>query len=347
MSQNNFIVSPRLGAFSLAVPKRNLIADMVSPIVPVDARQFTYDHRPIAESFTAPQNRISPLGNIPLLGVSSAQRLAEVFDYGFLHYVSNDRIKTASEQRADRRTRFDPVVAAVERMTEAMDLRREIRVAAMVANPANYSATRTLTSGEQWSNPASDPLTQIMQAKRASLVPLDYLILSGEGYDALRTHPRVVATVKASGAGANEIGKVSKQQLAEALELTDIFVGEGLINANNTFDPDLFRVQGTSVLNRIYGPQAALVHIDAAAGAVQGGRISWSLTAEYEPRQIFTRDDATIGARGALAVKSLETLVELATAPVAGFLFQNVHPDAGSVSINELAAIAGSVYTGV
>lgn len=346
--QSLFTQSARLEALAMGVTNEELINDQIAHTIPVGKREFRYDARPVGEQFTAPDNLIAARGSIPEVGTSATQRVSFVQKYGYWTRVLKEDMEDAADQTRDGFSVYDPMAAGVRRLKEATDLAREARVAMLFNDVSNFWDNQLLGGTNMWDNPASDPILAIERISQRSAVRPNMLVIDQTGFDLLRRHPRIVETYTMSGAGINAVGQVPEQELARILGVDKVLVGKARINSNNVFDPDLRRRLSTTTLNRIWGPQAALIHVNPNVRSTVGDSVTWAANVEYKGLTVYERfvnDEET--AHGETRIKMIEDNRQMTMAPIAGYLFRNIHNVPGVVNVNELTAFAGNIYTGV
>ena len=109
---------------------------------------------------------------------------------------------------------------------------RERRAAAIAFSTTVFSSATTALSGsDQWDNAASDPVS-IAQTARDSIVQAsgetpNVAIMGYEVYKALRQHPAIVEFVSRT---SSNVGIVSNEDIARALDVDTIWVGKVVAN---------------------------------------------------------------------------------------------------------------------
>ena len=155
----------------------------------------------------------------------------EVLDYGLDDVVPNDEIEAYNAMpKPATGGPMSPEQASALYLESLIQLDREVRVAGLIFAAANYAAgqSETLSGNSQWSDYAnSNPLSYIMAALDKPLIRPNVAVLGQLTYTALRQHPKVVQAVNGSGQGA---GTVTRQQLAELLEVQTVLVGSSFVN---------------------------------------------------------------------------------------------------------------------
>ncbi|GKS96945.1 hypothetical protein [Acidovorax sp. SUPP2825] len=126
---------------------------------------------------------------------------------------------------------------AVRRVQNVMALEREKMAADLARDASRYDAANkvTLSGNSQWDNPASDPFTDIMDAKevirsktgeRPNVLEVAPKVLTG-----LRTHPKVLDRMST----ASDRPPATLQQLQALFELQQIVSGEAVYHDGNAF----------------------------------------------------------------------------------------------------------------
>ena len=125
----------------------------------------------------------------------------------------------------------------------------------------------------------------------------------------LRVHPQIVKSVyPLSGEGV-----VTRQQVADLLEIQTILIGSSRVNNA--------RKGQKTALTPTWGKNCALLYLDRAASSQRG--ITWGMTVPYGTAVGGSKPDGNIGLRGGLVVRAGESLKELVTAKDAGYLFKD------------------------
>jgi hypothetical protein len=130
----------------------------------------------------------------------------------------------------------------------------------------------------------------------------------------LNSHPALVNAVR---------GNLTNKGMISEEEFVDLFSGEGLKALHvgrayhNTSKPGQ-----DPTLERAWGNHAAFLHLDPMA-SVQGGGVTFGITAEYGNRVSGRIDDPDIGLEGGVRIRTGERVKELVIAPEVGFLIEN------------------------
>ena len=307
-----FVVDPVLT--SIAIGYRNtanmLIADEVLPRQPVGGEKFKYTEYPIGEAFTVPDNEIGRRGRTQRVEFSGDEKDSSVKDYGLETDIPYSDINEAARMREQGLGNYDPEKHATMSLTDLNILRREVRVASIVQNPANYRANQKIALAgtdkfDDYDN--SKPLEVLKEAIHGTLVFRANLLTMGHKvWQALSSHPHIVNAIRGN---LTDKGIVRREELAALLEVKKILVGEGYLNVAEKGKPvDLQRVWGNSI-------QA--LYIDPAARP-EGG-MTFGMTAEYGNRLAYRYDDRNVGLEGGVVIRQGERVRELVVAPDVGY----------------------------
>jgi len=112
------------------------------------------------------------------------------------------------------------------------------------------------------------------------LVKPNTFVLGRSVWTAVKRHPKVVAAVLGS---ASSSGRVTKEALADVLEIDRIIVGEGWVNTA--------RKGQTANMVRCWGKHAALLYVNPNADTERG--ITFGLTAQWGTRIAAKREDGS------------------------------------------------------
>ncbi|MBQ1766815.1 MAG: major capsid protein [Aquincola sp.] len=309
MAKAPFVVTPQLTAVAVAYRNSTLIADDVLPRVPVDAESFKYLKYPIGDFMTLTETRVGRKSAPNQVEFSGTEVTDSTVDHGLDDAVPQKDIDNAAAMPGMP----DPQAHAAEGLTELIALAREVRTANLLFNAASYGAGNqvTLSGTSQWSDFSnSDPLSTILAAFDAMVMRPTIGVFGQATWTKLRTHPKICKAVFGNNTDA---GVVSRRQVAELLELEDIFVGQGWLN---TAKPG----QAASMA-RVWGKHAAFLHRNKTAGQRRG--TTFGFTAQWGSRVGGTISDPDIGLNGGVRVRVGERVKELITANDLGYYVQN------------------------
>lgn len=319
MAKAPFVVTPELTAVAVAYKNGKMIADEALPRVTVDKEVFKHRVYPVAEGFTVPQTLVGRTGQPNQVQFSGTEVDSSTQDHGLDVPVPNKDQMNAAAQNAQNAAQVgskqtvDPRKRAAMMVTNLIELRREKRAADLVFNPASYAVgnQQTLSGTGQWSDYAnSNPQTAIMNAMDLMIMRGNIGIFGRRTWTAFAQHPKICKAVFGNNTDA---GFVTRQQVAELLELDDILVGEGWINTAAPGQP--------GNLVRVWGNHASFIHRDMMADADYG--VTFGYTAQFGQRVAGEIDDPDIGLYGGVRVRVGESVRELVTAGDLGYYFQN------------------------
>lgn len=316
MAAHPFVIVPSLTAIAVAYPQGKLIADQVLPRVSVDTESFRYLKYGQGDAFMAPDTRVGRKSAPNQIDWASTELTATVEDHALDTPVPNADVEAYERAMAagpGMVSGTDPLGHATVMVTETVQNSREVRAANLVFNAASYGANNkvTLSTTGQWSDYAnSDPLPAIEDRLDSMLVRPNIAVFGRRTFSKLRRHPKVCKAIFGNNTDA---GRVALRQLADELELDEIFVGDGYVNIAKPGQP--------ASMVRCWGNHAAFLVRNKTANTKSG--VTFGYTAQYGPKVAGVILDPDIGMRGGQRVRSGESLKELITADDLGFFFQN------------------------
>jgi hypothetical protein len=311
MPKSPFQYNPTLTAVALAYsnPAYALIADQVLPVVPVATENFEYLAYPKEDAFTVPDTRVGRTSKTNQTEFGSSLVTGSTEDYGLEDPIPNKDITNAQNSGLP----YDPLARSTEYLTNLVRLDREVRVAGKVFTAANYAtgSKATLSGTSQWSDPASDPAAAMLAALDSMTMRGNTLVLGQASWTALRQNVNMVKKVLGS---ASTSGMLTRQQVADALELNAVLVGSSWVNTA--------RKGQAANLARTWGKHAALLFIDPSADNTRG--MTFGITAEFGSMMAGTiMDDPDIGLRGGVRVRVGRSVKELIMGSDLGYFFEN------------------------
>lgn len=311
-----FAVSPTLTAIAIAFrnPAYSLIADIVMPRSQVGSERFKWTYYDIAQGFTVPDTRVGRKGRVNQVEFMGEERDGSTEDHALDAPIPNSDIDEARKLREQGLSAYDPEKVATQYLTDLTILDREIRVADTVQDPNNYAAGNQYditVATDRFDDPDSNPFDVLDTALSAVLGMRPNLLCMGQPvWTKLKKHPRLIKAVKG---GLTDEGAITRQQLAELIEVPQILVGEGRVNIARPGQPmNLTYCWGKSIQGLFINPVAT----------TQMG-MTWGLTAENGSRVAGTIEDKDIGMRGGLRVRVGEAVRELVVAQECGFIIEN------------------------
>lgn len=312
-----FPVDPVLTA--LAIGYRNpayvFIADDVLPRVPVGGEKFKWVEYPLGEGFRAPDNRVGRTGRVNRVEFSGTEQTSEVYDYGLEAPIPISDIDEARRMREQGLGNFDPEQRAITGIEDYNQINREIRVARMIQDPANYPASQklVLSGGDQFSDyDNSDPIGVFKECLESTLVFRPNQVTMGQAtWSKISSHPKLVNAVKGN---LTSEGMITKQQFMDLFELRKLNIGTAYMDAAAYGQAaDVQRVWGTDVLFQFINPNTL----------PEQGSVTHGFTATYGSKIAGSWEDRNVGLGGGKVVRSGERVRELICAPGVSFLLQD------------------------
>jgi hypothetical protein len=301
-----FVVIADLTAVAIAYRNTSLIADEVMPRVPISNQKYRYRVWEKEERYTIPNTRVGRLGvpNRVTAGFTEESGFAE--GYALDDPVPNSDINQNVEG-------YDPLAHAAEYITDLLELDREVRVATLMFDAAQYVTGNkvTLSGTDQWSDQAnSDPIGDIETALTTPLVRPNTLVFGQQSWSTLRKHPDILNAVIKTGA---DKGLARRSEVAELFEVDNVYVGRGHHNTAKKGQ--------TATFSRVWGDSMAAIHLNPTAGVQRGLTFCFSPT--WNNRQAGTIQDPDIGASGGQRVRVIDFVDEKISAPDAGYFIDD------------------------
>lgn len=301
-----FPIDTRLTGISLAYQNRALIADMVLPRVPVGNQSFKWLNWNKAERFTVPNTLVGRKGRPNEVEFGASETPGLTFDYGLDDVIPNDDIASAPQG-------WDPLGQATEGLTDLIALDREVRVAGLVFDPAQYPVGNktALVGANQWSDTTSDPLTSILDYLSTPLMRPNIAVMSQAVWNALRVHPKIVSAVLGN---SGQSGIVGRTAVAQLFELEEILVGEAFVN---TAKPGQ-----TATYNRCWGKHCAFLMRNRLANT-RSSQMTFGYTAQWQGRVAGQMSEPETGLRGSIRVRVGESVNEIICASDVGYFVED------------------------
>lgn len=302
-----FPIHPTYTGIAIAYKNEEMIADQVLPMAtPVNSEKFTWNEYPIAEALTVPDTTIGRRSEANTIEVTATEQTAKVVDYALSDLVPNKDINSAPAG-------YDPQAHATETVTDLMVLRREVRVAGLVFDPAQYPAANKvqLAGAAQFSDAASDPFQVLWDALEVPTMRPNQMTMGQPVWNKLATHPKLIAKLYGE---ASTRGKARLADLAEELEIQKILVGRARVNTAK-------RGQAAA-LSRAWGKHISLTYINPLANNERG--MTFGMTVPFgERRRTRIIPEPKIGLGGSQRVQVEEQLKELIVAASCGYFIQD------------------------
>lgn len=308
LSNQQFTSTPKLIAVAIAYtnPDHVLIADDVLPRVQVGDEDFKYQTYNEAENFTLPDTRVGRRSAPNQVEIEGDDKTSSVEDFGIDVPLDNKTIKQAEKAG------WDPEAKAVGRATNIIRLDREVRVANLVQDAANYHDDHKaiLAGSDQFDHADNEILNLLLTMIDECWMRPNQIVFGNNVWRVIRQDPKIV---KAIHGNSGDSGAISQMQMAELLEIPRILIGSARVNISRP---------GEAVsITRTWGDVVAAQFIDREAD--NNGGITFGFTAEHGEKVAGT-SDVDMGLRGGRLVRSGESVKECIVANRAGFLLEDV-----------------------
>jgi hypothetical protein len=289
------------------------VADLACPVVTTPKPSDKYYTWNSSNAF----QRVMPNTQAAGTGVPEVSPTLSNSSFTTVEYALSAFVPTEIEAAADSPLR--PFQAAVDRIMNALRLEREIRVATLMSNPANYAPANilTLAPGAQWNGGAnSDPVANLQFIMENSFAPITGVVMSRRMRNAFARNPNVQKYFTYKDAGQPI---PSNQQLSALLDLPPLFTAEMKYSSGG----------GTPTF--VWGPDVVLFHHprqnppsdqqdvstaytfrwSGANSSVSDGEYiaGWMVRTYWDPRR---------GARGGKQVVVVHQDAEVATSAIVG-----------------------------
>lgn len=309
-----FTVNPELTAVAVGFKNTedSLIADRVLPRVPT-AETFQWTEYDTAQAYTVPDSKVGRKSEPTQVTFNGTSHNDTVDDHGFDDFVPQ-RDMDVFNNMPKAAGAINPEMLSTMMLSNLILLSREVRVAGIVFNTANYDAglQDTLAGNDQWSDYVnSDPFEDLTTALDEPLIRPNKMIIGGLAWTKLRKHPKIVQAVYINPTGA---GIVTRQQLADVLEIDEIIVGGSRVNTSKKGQ--------AAVYARTWGKHCALIY--SSQIAAQTFQPTWGWTAQFGPKFAGTIADPKKGLRGGNTIRVGEQVKEVVAAKGAGYFFEDV-----------------------
>lgn len=306
MGNANFVTDPMRTGISLAYKNEQYIADMALPRKPVTSLQYKYTLYNKADSFNVSDATIGRTGKVNEIEFGATETTSAIKDYALAENVPQQDIDHA------KGTDIDPMSDATEYVTDQIMLAREVRVASLVHTKANYTSSETISGTDKWTDPESNPITQILDGMNTSFVVPNYAVTNRSAALELRRNP---AVVKAYNGTLGDTGLVPLSFLEQLLGIK-IIIGTARKNTANKGQ--------TLSLSEIWQPDFAMYYLNPVARVNKGLTFGWS--AEYKNRRASTKvlSPGDFGLDGGTRVMVGEQLDEKIVAADVGYYLEAV-----------------------
>lgn len=304
-----FPIDPDRQAVAIAYRTKGFIADDVLPRVMVMKQEYTYYEWNKAEQYRLPDTKVGRASAPNRVEFSATETTGRCLDYGLDNPIPLADIQNAPDG-------IDPRDHGVETIMSLVERDREVRVAGVVFAPATYPAGNKvqLSGTSQFSDfTNSDPLDVLSTGLDVPLIRPNTAVIGQLVWTKLRRHPDLV---KAMHGTAGDTGMITRQFLAELLEIERVLVGNARV--------DTSKKGQASAFSRAWGKHIALLHVNTLARpTVDGSTATFGFTAQWGPRIAGTEQDRNIGLRGGEVVRAGESVDEHVVASDLGYFVED------------------------
>lgn len=313
MTTQAFQTNPELTAIAIGYKNRDvdLIADLVMPRVHKGAKKFSFTKYTAADAYTIPNTRVGRKSDPTMVDFGGTLVHDECVDWGLDDLVPNDE-QEAWEKAPKVAGAVSPLSKSTSLLTSLIQLDREVRVAGMVFNAANYIAGQqtTLSGTSQWSDYTnSNPVTAILGGLDTMLIRANSLTFGQQTWTQFRQHPKVVQAVFGS---ANTSGVVTREHIKELFEIKNIFVGAGFVNTA--------RKGQAAAYGRVWGKHCSAQFI--SEDQADADQPTFGFTAGFGDKIAGTMPSSK-GLRGGQIIRVGESVKEVIAAQECGYFWQN------------------------
>ncbi len=315
MATTSFPVNPELTAIAIGYKNRDvdMIADAVLPRILKTGKRFSYTRYTTADGYTVPDTKVGRKSEPTMVDFGGMLVPDECVDWGLDDLVPNDEIE-AWNAMSKPAGAVSPQAKSTSLLTGLVLLDREIRVANTVFASGTYPVGNqaTLSGVSQWSDFAnSNPLDALLLALDVPLFRPNTVVLGQAAWTKMRQHPRLLQGANAS---AQTGGAITRQQLADILEVKQVVIGAGFVNSA--------RKGQTPTMTRVWGKHCALLYV--SQDMADADQPTFGFTAQFGTRIAGELPEPRAGLRGGMRIRSGESIKEVISANDVGYFFQNV-----------------------
>lgn len=309
MSQNVALIDKFLTSASNMLLPAGYISEMILPAVPV--QQTTGKIANYGNGHLRIVNTVH-VGEGPYARVESITRDSDTYsieNHGLQGTITDEDFRNV-EKPYD--ARIDETLA----LTTHLWLGKEKALADTLQDPSIITQGATLAGNAQYNNrdhADSDPIEDMQTARDTVLdaigVSINTAIMSKKVFNALRFHAQLLNT----GYVQNRRGQLTGQELADVLEVDNIFVGEAVFNSAK---------QGqTAVIAQVWGKD--LIYARIGPPALRQKVLGWEVRkAGTTPRSVVRKSNFTpVGSEEIAVTDNYDQLILNADA---AYLLQDV-----------------------
>lgn len=291
-------------------PPFGYVAEEACPVIAVPRSVFEYYQAKLGVAKLDVDTVVSPTG-----------AANEVEDPGAWvpGKVINEALKIAvPQQRIDDYAGlgYDPREGGIRRVKEYMELRREVRTAALMFAAATYG-TNHADAGTAWDQDAANPIDDILAAQAACLLPANTALFGLDAWAAFRANVKVIAAI--NPVGGNQPTMEAVRGFLASYGIDEVIIARGKKTAT--------KKGKTATYEAIWGDSVA-VYFKNPERVPDGTTFVASFAVELGgagvPYRVDTWSDKDIGTRGGEWVKTSREIVEAAVEALCGYLITDV-----------------------
>ncbi|WP_211452615.1 phage capsid protein [Collimonas antrihumi] len=307
-----FPQDPQLTAIAIAISNNELIADLVLPrTTPLGKSSFKYQEFETAQFFTVPDTKVGRRSQVNEVEFHGEMKTESTEDFGLEHPLPFADVRDAPDN-----TNLEVLTA--QWLTGLVLLDREVRTARKVFDQDTYGDNSEVVGAtDRFDNPDSDPLNHLLDVLDRTILRPNMITMGQAEWRALRTHPAIVSAVQRN---SGIKGAVSKEAVAELLEIKQILVGRSLVNTAKPGTAAKLKLCWSGGISAIYQDETAA----KISGVVDGANVTFGFTAQTGTRFGSSWDDRNIGLTGGRRVRIGESVKEVICAPSLGYFLKDV-----------------------
>lgn len=299
MSGSPYETRPEQTAIAIGYTNREFVADQFLPRVRVSKDEFTYYELDKDKAFETTDDTAGRKARLNELGTSGELRTATCQDRGLTDVIPI----TDENEAADSPAVLRQINGRTASLMETVLLNREIRAAGLLQTPGNFADN---IEADPIGTADSSLFKFLISQVEKLLMPATHLVMSRQLWSVVRTEASVVKAVQGN---SGDEGAVTRQMLADRLELAGIVVGGALRKPTK-------RGKTFSVAP-VYAPELAILRVETPVEADQV-TTTWGFTAQKGERVAGSREEADIGLRGGRRVKAGESVGEVISSKLSG-----------------------------
>lgn len=303
-------------AIVLGFTNKATIADLVMPRTsPFDKFDFSYQYYGPGQFAYVPDTSVGRRTHVNEVEFHGEKRYNSTVERALKHvFVPNDFVGVKDPEKKK--------AAAAVALAGLMTLDRELRVARLMMDAANYANNHAVvTAGDKFDVESSDIVRLIRTAIATPRLRPNTMVLGQAEWDALASHPRILAAVTRASGTIGSIGAAgiaTREEVARLFSLQDILVGESLV-ASSAKDDATFKPAWSGAVSFIHNNLSAIAGVSAG----MGNGLTFGFTAHFD-KYSNTYDTKHEGTQGSTTLRVVDNCQEIVVAPECGMLLQNV-----------------------